>query len=94
MMIAKFVFGCILADSKNTFGKLLQKYYNTVAAAILYILNIANDTATLFMAALRSRCGADIIFLPCGFFLSFFFPRLISAAADWMSTVLLHMVCP
>ena len=29
---------------------------------------------------------ADIIFLPCGFYLSIFFiPRLISAAADWMS---------
>jgi len=38
---------------------------------------------------------ADIIFLPCGFFLSIFFiPRLISAAADWMSTILPHMVWP
>ena len=39
---------------------------------------------------------ADIIFLSC-FFLSFFpllFPRLISAVADWMSTILLHMVWP
>ena len=37
-----------------------------------------------------------IIFLPCGFFyLSFFFfPCLIAAVADWMSTILLlHMVC-
>ena len=40
--------------------------------------------------------GQTIIFLPCGyFFLSFFFfPRLISAAADWMSTILPHMVWP
>ena len=40
---------------------------------------------------------ADIIFLPCSFYLlllSFFIPRLISAAADWMSTILLHMVWP
>jgi len=44
---------------------------------------------------------ADIIFLPCGFvsffYLSssiFFFPRLISAATDWMSTILPHMVWP
>ena len=41
---------------------------------------------------------ADIIFLPCGFYLSIcvsiFFPRLIPAAADWMSTILLHMVWP
>jgi len=39
-----------------------------------------------------------IIFLPCGFFLSSiylsFFPRLISAATDWMSTILLHMAWP
>jgi len=50
----------------------------------------------IFMAALCNR-GA-IIFLPCSFFLSFyllsFFPRLISAAADWMSTILLHMAWP
>jgi len=39
--------------------------------------------------------GQTIIFLPCGFFLllSFFFPRLISAA-DWMSTILPHVVWP
>ena len=38
---------------------------------------------------------ADIIFLPCGFFfLSIFFPRLISAVAEWMSTILVHMVWP
>jgi len=32
---------------------------------------------------------ADIIFLPCGFFhiSSFFFPRLIAAVAEWMSTI-------
>ena len=41
----------------------------------------------LLMAALCNR-GA-IIFLPCNFYLLLFFiPRLISAAAGWMSTVL------
>jgi len=48
-------------------------------------------------------CVADAatIFSSCGFFcLSFFlllllFPRLISCAVgDWMSTILLHIVCP
>jgi len=50
------------------------------------------------MAALLHRAGHYIfavwflsIFL--SIFLSFF-PRLISAAADWMSTILLHMVWP
>jgi len=51
-----------------------------------YILRI------LIMAALWNRA---IIFLPCCFFLSsIFFPRLISAAADRMSTILPHMVWP
>jgi len=46
----------------------------------------------LVMAALRSRCGQYIFAL---WFLSIFFiPRLISAAAYWMSTILLHMVWP
>jgi len=47
------------------------------------------------MAALWNKAGHYI--LPSGFFLlSFFlsFPRLISAVADWMSTILLHMVWP
>jgi len=52
-------------------------------------------TYGIVMAALRSRCGHYSLFLPCGFFhLSsiFFIPRLISADANWMSTILLHMV--
>jgi len=44
----------------------------------------------MIMVALCNR--ETIIVLPCGFYLFlssfFFFPRLISAAADWMSTVL------
>jgi len=35
---------------------------------------------------------ADITFLPCSLFYLLFFPRLISAVADWMSTVLPHVV--
>jgi len=37
---------------------------------------------------------ADIIFLPCGFCYLLFFPRLISVVAEWMSTVLPHMMWP
>ena len=38
---------------------------------------------------------ADIIFLPSGFFFYLtFFPRLIPAVADWMSTILPHIVWP
>ena len=40
--------------------------------------------------------GQTIILSCCDFHLSifFFFPRLISAAAHWMFTILLHMVWP
>jgi len=45
-----------------------------------------------FMATLRSRCGHYIFAL--WFLLLFFFPHLISAVADWTSTILTHMVWP
>jgi len=48
-----------------------------------------------FMVALCNRAD-HIYFHPviCSFFLILFFPRLISAAADWMSAILPHMVWP
>jgi len=47
----------------------------------------------IIMAALFNR--GPLYFCPVVsiFYLSFF-PRLISAAADWMSTILLHMAWP
>jgi len=46
----------------------------------------------LFMVAPCNRADRYIFAL---WFLSiFFFPRLISAAVDWMSTILRHMVWP
>ena len=50
----------------------------------------ASVTANLIMAVLLSRCGHYIFVL----LLSSFFPRLISAVADWESTILPHMVWP
>jgi len=44
------------------------------------------------MAALCNRAG-HYIFALWFLLLSFLFPRLISAVADWMSTILPHMVC-
>jgi len=40
--------------------------------------------------------GQPLYFHPVvsSFFLSSFFPRLISAVGDWMSTILAHMVWP
>jgi len=51
----------------------------------------------LFMAALCNRAGCAIYIFILSFVLSFFlffFPCLISAVADWMSTILAHMVWP
>jgi len=53
---------------------------------------LGNVKVALSMAALHRRCGHYIFVCPVSFF--FFFPRLISAVADWMSTILLHMVWP
>jgi len=47
----------------------------------------------LVMAALHSRCG-HYIFAVWFLLLSSFFPRLISAVGDCMSTILPHMVWP
>jgi len=52
-----------------------------------------NKINAVIMAALRSRCG-HYIFALWSLLLSSFFHRLISAVADWMSTILAHMVWP
>ena len=48
----------------------------------------------LFVASLWPPCVADsdIIFCPVVSFLLLLFPRLLSAVAEWMSTILPHMV--
>jgi len=61
---------------------------------ILARLLIASQFTHLHILWPPYGIGQTIIFLPCGFFLSFFFSRLISAAADRMSTILPHMVWP
>ena len=50
------------------------------------------ELLTIFMVALCNR--ADHYIFPCDSYLLFFFPRLISAVGDWMSTILPHMVWP
>jgi len=48
------------------------------------------SSSVFIMATLRSTCGHYIFVL--FLFLSSFFPRLISAVADCMSTILRHML--
>jgi len=49
-----------------------------------------------FVVALSNRAGHYIFVLwfLLSFYLSSFFPSLISEVADWMSTILPHMVWP
>jgi len=54
---------------------------------LFYVCNLH-----IVMAALRSLCGHYIFAM--WFISSSFFPRLISAVADWMSTILPHMMWP
>jgi len=65
-------------------------------AWLLRVYSVApRPLLSLFMAALCDRAGRPYIFSSCRlFFLLLFFPRLISAVADWMSTILPHMVWP
>jgi len=64
-----------------------------MAFEIIKLTYLLTYLLIIFMAALRSGYGHYILsrfFLPF-FLFSFFFPRLISAVADWMSTILLHV---
>jgi len=60
------------------------------------LLILIRQMEALVRRALAEVCTVSVVLvmaaLHCGFF--FFLPRLISAVADWMSTILLHMVWP
>jgi len=79
---------CIMRKVVDKFVLFVDSFYCT---QVRFCFSAVGDF--VFMVALRN--GQTIISLPCGFFLSsFFFLRLISAVADWMSTILLHMAWP
>ena len=75
----------------------LSSYWTSTATGLtLYQPRWVLFSFVFFMAALCNRAGY-IYFHPvvCSFFLLLFcFPRLISTIADWMSTILAHMVWP
>jgi len=73
----------------SAFGQFFGLIHIKKLSSILQF-HIKLTSNLLFIAALRSRCGYHIFVL---WFLLFllFFPRLISAVTDWMSTILPHM---
>ena len=58
----------------------------------VYIKIIASQRWDVFMVALCNRTDHYIFMLWSVLVLLFFFPRLISAAADWTSAILPHIV--
>ena len=64
-----------------------------VTASILALL-LFLKTTIFVMAAMRSRCGHYIFVVWFLLSSSSFFLRLFSAVADWMSTILPHVVWP
>jgi len=70
----------------------MHDYFCSVSLGLLYIFVVISS---VFMAALWNKAGHYIfaLWFLSSFFLSFF-PRLISAIGDWMSTILPHMVWP
>ena len=73
----------------NSFNKIMNSHN-----LLIYFccINWYTLLPKLIMSALWNRTGWDFfaLWFLSSFFL-FFIPRLISAAADWMSTILLHM---
>ena len=79
-------------------GSLVRKA-TVLTPTSAYNIAVSNAELTTYCLWSPYVIGQTIIFLPCSFFLSsicffFFIPRLIPAATDWMSTILLHMVRP
>jgi len=72
---------------------LIRRFMSNSAVCEICCAVSGHFVVRLFMAALCNR--ETLYFCPVvsSFFL-LFFPRLISAFAEWMSTILLHMVWP
>ena len=65
--------------------------------AVKVLLWLTTCVSVCLRAYLQSHTHDLYQFLCCGYFylsFFFFFPRLISAVGDWMSTILLHMAWP
>jgi len=80
-------------------GAIVSTHFNLFMIIFSLVLNLVAFGDVVFCSLWSPYViGQTIIFSSCSFFLSsssfFFFPRLISAVGDWMSTILLHMAWP
>ena len=73
-----------------------QRPHVQTSPNFLYVLTVAVDRSLFDDNGIMGISYFCFLFLPCDFYLSifFYFPRLISAVGDWMSTILPHMVWP
>jgi len=78
--------------------RLLQfSFFNNPTTWITWEQKSQKGQNSIFMATLRSKCRHYILqlwLLSSSSFFLLFFPRLYSAAGDWMSTILPHMMWP
>ena len=80
---------------KKLSSKYVVKSHHIQITLLHYTLWYIVNQNMYFWLWLPCVADANIVFLPCGFFfLSFFFPRLISVVAEWMFAILAHMVWP
>ena len=93
----KYALTVVIFISINCTAAVVEMYFGNGQLSVT--IDISSITSVACFYAIDSLlwppciADADIIFLSC-FYLSFFlfFPRLLSAVADWMSTILRHMV--
>ena len=67
----------------------IENYFNGI---FIGTAHFSLDHCFLILLWSPYGIGQTIIFSSCPLFFLLFFPRLISAAADWMSAILPHMV--
>jgi len=67
--------------------------YDVVVKKFTFAISSPDEFLSSLWPPYVGLIGQAIIFSSCGYFypLLSFFPRLFSAAADWMSTILPHM---
>jgi len=74
-------------------SRCLLKSIEVLHITYVHSSHVKADVAGLKMVVMVALCNSADCGLPGRFYLSFF-PRLISAVGDWMSTILPHMVWP